>query len=159
MRHGAAIATMLVLTLGLAGCGAPAAKGPAADGSAGKAGGASPRASTGQTATLEQQDASTDESASAGSGDFCEAVEAFNRVPDSDTMNDAERTEAIGIIDGLLAMWPASTRSAADIYFGELRDVLVAGDAVDLDNSSEGFKEAFATVFTVAADACSGGFG
>ena len=153
MRHGAAIATMLVLTIGLAGCGAPA------KGSTAEAGGASPRTSTGQAATPEPQNASTDESASARPGDFCEAVEAINRVPDSDTMDDAERAEAIGVIDRLLAVWPASTRSAADIYFGELRDVRVAGDAVDLDNSSEGFKEAFATVFTVAADACPGGFG
>lgn len=91
--------------------------------------------------------------------EFCAAVAAINQIPDSDTLSPAESEEALAIIDNLLRLWPAETKTAAQTYFGELRKPIEAGTAVDLDNTSQEFQEAFATVFAYAADACPGGFG
>lgn len=152
------LATALLLAMTLAGC--SATSGPS-DYSGAQVGEGT---SSDQPASDQPQGESSGESGGGGQGaepfgDFCAAVEALNQLPDSDTMTDAERTQAIAVIDRLLAVWPADSRGAADVYFGELREVIARGEAVELDNTSEEFQAAFGTVFVVAADACPGGFG
>lgn len=92
-------------------------------------------------------------------GEFCDAVAALNEFPESDQLSPAERERALRTVDDLLRLWPAGTQGAAATYFGEIRDAIVAGTAVDLDNTSEEFREAFLVTFESAADACPGGFG
>lgn len=90
---------------------------------------------------------------------FCAAVREINKIPDSDKMTPAEREQAIATIDHLLALWPAETSRSAEIYFGWIRDILKAGEVVDLENTTPELQEAFAIVFQYVADTCPEGFG
>lgn len=104
-----------------------------------------------------QSDSVTQDSATTEG--FCGAVAAINEIPDSDTLSPAEQEHALQVIDNLLRLWPAEAKAAAQTYFGEIRKAVEAGAAVDLDNTSQGFQQAFADVFQQAAEACPGGFG
>jgi hypothetical protein len=151
------------MSLAIAGCGSGQAPGDAAA--------AGPRHTTTQTVTPTSPPAvdtaptsavvETSESASqaAAAGDFCEAVAALNEFPESESLTPAERDKALAVVNDLIRLWPDDTKGAAQTYFGVIRDAVQSGTAVDLDTVSEEFREAFATVFTYAADTCPGGFG